>query len=252
MNPLDKFERAIGKALRAGQGQRREPVEIRREVLREIADQVQPAGNGSHIFPFTAIRVELHAPDNTSKGALEAIFSLPGFAEDVMAGIADRGCKIRAIDVQVEVKLTPEGETAPAPFTIAYHRSSAPGSQTAVLRPRARLVVVAGRAEVEELEIERNLIYIGRLKDVVNSRTGLERQNQLAFDASETTVSRKHARLEYEPESGKFRLFNDPEQTSVSRDGRGIPCDATRGVQLRDGDELVLGKARLRFDIDPA
>ena len=111
--------------------------------------------------------------------------------------------------------------------------------------------MLQGPAEVKELIIDRDLLYIGRLKDVVNSRTGLERQNQLAFDASESTVSRKHARLEYEPETGKFRLFNDPEQTSVSRDGRGIPCDATRGVQLRSGDELILGKARVRFEIDP-
>ena len=86
---------------------------------------------------------------------------------------------------------------------------------------------------------------------MINSKTGLERQNQLAFDATESTVSRKHARLEYEPDTGKFRLFNDPETTSVSRDGRGIPCDATRGVQLRSGDEIIVGKARVRFELEP-
>jgi hypothetical protein len=119
----------------------------------------------------------------------------------------------------------------------------------AVPRPPARLTVLEGNAEVKELDIDRNLLYIGRLKQVINSKTGLERQNQLAFDASEATVSRKHARLEYDADSGKFRLFNDPEITSVSRDGRGIPCDVTRGLQLRSGDELILGRARIRFEI---
>ena len=249
MNPLEKFERAIGKVFRPGPDQSREPIEIRREVLRDIADQVQPAGGGDYLFPYTGIRVELLAPDETLQGPLEAIFSLPGFADDVRAAIADRGCPVPALEVEVEVKLVPPGETAPAPYRIAYQRSATPGPRNKVPRPRARLTVVEGRADVQEMEIDRNLMYIGRLKNVVNSKTGLERQNHLAFDAGESTVSRKHARLEYDADSGKFRLFNDPETTSVSRDGRGIPCDATRGLQLRTGDELIIGKARVRFEI---
>src|SRR5579863_3538052 len=102
MNPLEKFERAIGKVLHTGGGQSREPIEVRREVLREIADQVQPAGNGEYLFPFTAVKVELFGADATAMGALEAIFSLPGFADDVKAAISDRRCKVPALDVQVE------------------------------------------------------------------------------------------------------------------------------------------------------
>ncbi len=164
--------------------------------------------------------------------------SLPGFADDVKLAIAERGVKVPALDVQVEVKV----EAAASPYRVSYQRSAAPSPKTALPRPQARLVVLQGQTDVKELTIDRDLLYIGRLKDVMNSKTGLERQNQLAFDAAEATVSRKHARLEYDPDSGKFRLFNDPEQTSISRDGRGIPCDATRGLQLRSGDELILGK----------
>ncbi len=249
MNPLDKFERAIGKVFRPGADQGREPIEIRREVLHEIADQVQPAGGGQYLFPFTAVKVELFAKDTTQQGQLEAILSLPGFADDVKSAISDRGAHVPPIEVEVEVTVT---EVPAAPYRITYQRSPAPGQRTAVPRPSARLIVLQGKADVAELTIERNLVYIGRLKDVENSKTGLERQNQLAFDAAEATVSRKHARLEYDSDSGKFRLFNDPAQTSVSRDGRGIPCDATRGVQLRSGDELVLGRARVRYEIHPA
>lgn len=245
MKPLDRFERALGKVFRPGPGQNREPIEIRREVLREIGDQVQPAGNGEYLFPYTGIKVELFASDTTQQAPLEAILSLPGFADDVKLAIADRGVKVPALDVQVEVKV----EAAASPYRVSYQRSAAPGPKTALPRPQARLVVLQGQTDVKELTIDRDLLYIGRLKDVMNSKTGLERQNQLAFDAAEATVSRKHARLEYDPDSGKFRLFNDPEQTSISRDGRGIPCDATRGLQLRSGDELILGKARIRFEL---
>jgi hypothetical protein len=249
MNPIEKFERAIGKVFRAVPGQTREPVELRREVLRAIADQVQPAGGGHYLYPYTGLRVELYTADETLQGPLEAIFALPGFADDVTAAIRDRGCAPPMLNVEVEVKVVPQGEPAPAPYRIAYQRSVTTSSQAVTPRPSARLVVLAGRAETSEVEIDRDLLYIGRLREVVNSDTGLERQNHLAFDASESTVSRKHARLEWDGAGGKFRLFNDPETTSVSRNGRGIPCDATRGVQLRSGDELILGKARVRFEI---
>ncbi len=195
------------------------------------------------LFPFTGVKVELFAPDETAQAPLDAIFSLPGFADDVKAAIADRRCRIASLDVQVVVKI----EAADTPYRIAYQRSAAPAPRNSAPRPPARLIVLQGLAEVSELKIDRDLVYIGRLKEVINSKTGLERQNQLAFDASESTVSRKHARLEYESDSGRFRLFNDPETTSVSRDGRGIPCDATRGVQLRSGDELILGRRPVGF-----
>ena len=243
MNPLEKLERAIGKVFRPGPG--REPIEIRREILREIANQMHPAGGGEYVFPFTGIRVELFAADAAQEGSLAALFSLPGFADDVKAELADRGCGVPELAVDVAVEIAAE---APAPYRIAYQRAPAPARYTGA-RPRARLVVLEGKADVQELDVDRDLLYLGRLKEVVNTRTGLERQNLLAFDAAETTVSRKHARLEYDPRAGKFRLFNDPEPTSVSRDGRGIPCDGTRGVQLRSGDEIILGKARVRFEM---
>jgi hypothetical protein len=247
MNPLEKIERAIGKVLRPQTGQTLEPIEIRREALREIADQVQPAGGGEYIFPFTAVHVDLYAADETQQSQLEAIFAMPGFAEDVKSGIADRGCPRPPLSIEVEIKT----EDSTVPYRIQYQRSTKQGPKPAAPRPPARLVVIEGQAETNELVIDRDLIYIGRLKQVIHSRSGLERQNQLAFDESESSVSRKHARIEYDAASGRFRVFNDPAITSVSRDGRGIPCDATRGLQLRSGDELILGKARVRFEIDP-
>src|SRR3954470_20540986 len=108
MNPVEKFERVIGKVLRPAAGQTREPVEIRREVLREIAEQVQPAGNGEYLFPYTAVRVEIYAADEAQQGPLEAIFSMPGFSDDVNATIADRGAHVRNLELDVQVSVAPE------------------------------------------------------------------------------------------------------------------------------------------------
>ncbi len=64
-----EFERALGKVFRPGPGQNREPIEIRREVLREIGDQVQPAGNGEYLFPYTGIKVRRFASDTHAASA---------------------------------------------------------------------------------------------------------------------------------------------------------------------------------------
>ncbi len=90
------------------------------------------------------------------------------------------------------------------------------------------------------------------MKDVVDRKTGLARRNDVAFDASETTVARRHASIHYDADSGRFRVTGDPSNrapTTVFRDGAAIRCDSTRGVQLRSGDEIHLGEARVLFEI---
>lgn len=199
MNPLEKFEHAVGKFFRsisARPGQNPEPVEIRRAALREIADQVRSKGGGEYFFPYTFVKVELSAPDDASRATLEAIFEPHRFAQEVEAELSDRGCRVAALDVQVEVM--PASETQPAAaYRIVYGRTGQTGYQAAKPRPEAVLTVVEGQADVKEVKVDRDLIYIGRLKEVVSTRTGLDRRNVVAFDASEVTVSRKHARLEY-------------------------------------------------------
>ena len=89
---------------------------------------------------------------------------------------------------------------------------------------------------------------------MLNKSGVVERRNELAFDVSEDTVHRKHAWIRYDGADGMFRAFNDPAAsrgTRVLRDGRSLECDPYKGVQLRSGDEILLGEARVRFEIDP-
>ena len=135
MNPLEKFERAIGKVFRPGPDQRREPIEIRREVLREIADQVQPAGGGEYLFPFTGIKVELFASDATSaRRRSKPSSACPVSRTTCNAG--DRGSRLQGSGVGCagggEGDVAGE-EAPPVPYRITYQRSAAPPP-----RPRCR------------------------------------------------------------------------------------------------------------------
>lgn len=254
MNFLEKLEHGLGGWFRraAGGVPLREPVEIRRAIIRAITDQVQSKGGGHYFFPFREVGVEILARDATEQQLFEASFDPADFTAEVRSQIADRGCT--GVDVVVRIAVKEETTDPPTlPYRIRYQRQAA-ALQTVFPRPCARLIVVHGNTDAPDLPLDRDLFYIGRMKEVMNTLGGLERRNQLAFDATETTVHRKHACIKYDPSEGKFRAFNDPESslgTSVFREGRVIVCDSTRGVQLRSGDEILLGEGRVRFEIIP-
>lgn len=257
MNVLDRIERSLRAlfgnlgARAAGDANTLEPVEIRREILAEIGSKVQPRGGGEYLFPYTAVKIEIPAGDEETLGALESVLDPVTVAEDVRAALEERG--VKHAPPGISVVIGPEAQVGPdrSPFRITYSRAKLPPREAAP-RPRARLTVLGGKALVPELFIERDRVFIGRLREVFDKRTGIARRNDLAFDESETSVSRRHAVLSYEPDSGKFRLRSDPASqhgTRVLRDGGVLNCDAARGVQLRSGDEIHLGDARVEFEI---
>ena len=253
MNWLDKLEHSIGSAFsklgppKGGAGL--EIAELRRAIVREIADRVEPRGRGEYIFAYTAVEVELYAGDPERRDVLDAALGGDALQADIQEALRERGVSA-APDVRVSATDNVE-MAAVAPYKITWLRQGAHVKGRS--RPAARLTVIRGQADVERLAIERDRIYLGRMKEIVDAKVGLKRRNDLAFDASETTVARRHAVLIYEPSSAAFRLMNDPSNQSgtvVFRDGAAIRCDSTRGVQLRSGDEIHLGTARVGFEID--
>ena len=75
----------------------------------------------------------------------------------------------------------------------------------------ARLVVSAGQANTEELDLTKARTNIGREVDVYRQK-GLHRRNDLAFVEDteiNRTVSREHAHIQYDRATGEHRLFSD-------------------------------------------
>ncbi|HEY6389825.1 MAG TPA: FHA domain-containing protein [Bryobacteraceae bacterium] len=252
MKPLDKLEQMLGSVFRkipAGGQQAWEPIEIRRAVLHEIMEHVQPKGGGEYVFLFAEVAVEIFARDAAEQQIFEASLDATELTTELRSQLGERACRADNVTILIDV-IQIEVNQDDAPFRIEYRRKRL---EQPVTRPPAYLIVLQGSAAEMELAIDRDLIYLGRLSEVKNKAGGLERRNDLAFADTETTVSRKHAWLRYDPAEGKFRAYNDPAcslGTQVFRDGRIIVCDSTRGVQLRSGDELHLGEARIRFEMD--
>lgn len=256
MGPLDKLEQwlrdkfgAIGATTFAG-GEKEIP-EIRREILAEIGGRIRAAGRGSYAFPYSSVEIVMYAADADKRDEIEGTLTEAALTRDVADVLAECGVKHARVDVRAETVVDEAAVASGKSFHIRYARAGSP-ARSELERPPARLVVIRGTADTDELAIDRDVVHLGRLKEVMDRSGGLSRRNDISFADTETTVSRKHASVRYDRASGKFRAYNDPESqsgTKVFRNGQPLACDSTRGVQLHSGDEIILGDARVRFEL---
>ena len=233
-----------------------ELLEVRRDILEEIRGGIEPRGAGKSVFPYNTIEIRIAAQDEHQREVCEAAFAEEdGIAADIRELLAEAGCTLpRGFRAAVEIVDDPKLAWSGRPFRVecSTRKGSGATARLPSARPRARLSVVAGDATSRECQIVTDRFYLGRLSEVVGEKDGLRRRNDLAFAETETTVSREHAYIRYD--SGTFRLYDTHSQrgTRVFRGGRRIdvPRGAAGGVQLRSGDEIHLGNARVLFEIE--
>jgi pSer/pThr/pTyr-binding forkhead associated (FHA) protein len=233
----------------------REVLEIRRDILEDVRDHIQPKGQGRSVLPCNAISIRIAAGNREQQDLLEAAFGEDEMEEDVRGLLREADCPVPAgFSVRVSVTQDTALAASARPFLAEYLNTNA---ESAVSRhgrnprPNAKLTILRGEADVAEYTVRSDRVNIGRLKEVTGDKDGLRRRNDVAFADTETTVSREHAHIRYDAESGKFRLYDSLSQrgTSVFRDGRRleVPKGLTHGFQLRTGDEIHVGDARIAF-----
>lgn len=260
MRSLEQLDRWIASKVKrlttrfSGEPGAMEVLEIRREILQDVRDKIKPVGQGKTLFPYDSVAIRICAQNGEERDLRQAALSESGDLErDIAALLTEAGCPIPAgFNVVVEV-VEAELAAAERPFHIDYSSHKVAQKTVAAARPTIKLTVVRGEADATEYVISVERVNIGRLKEVVGEKDGLRRRNDIAFEDTEITVSREHAYLRYDSDSGKFRVYDCGSQrgTSIFREGRRleVPRGPTRGVQLQSGDEIHLGEARLRFDV---
>jgi hypothetical protein len=259
MRSLEQFDRWISGKLKtwssqvSGAPQSGELLVIRRDVLEEIRDHIEPAGNGRNVFPYQGITICLAAQSAAQQELLLAAFSdeAHGLERDIRDLLAEAEVPIPAgLAITVDALEDPIFAVSARPFRVEFATRK---GKVASIRPPAILKVLRGDAEPAELAVSADQVNIGRMKEVTGEKEGLRRRNDLAFADTETTVSREHAYIRYDTPTGRFRIYDSGSQrgTIIFREGRrlDVPKGAHRGAQLRSGDEIHLGEARIRFDI---
>jgi hypothetical protein len=238
----------------------REPLELAHAIVEAVEEEVQPAGRGTHAFPFNRLKIVALAPTRETKARLEAVFDgSPTLQERICERLRAAGCVVP--DLRAKVAYTSEigADWLHPQFHIEFARA-APGSSPppALTSPRRRLLldVIAGTASQSAEAAGSTRIDIGRCAEVRDHHHRLIRTNQIAFTDDgagiNDTVSRCHAHVAYHTESGEYRVHDDRSAhgTGVLRNGRTIVvAPGSRGVRLQTGDEIVLGEARLRVAI---
>jgi hypothetical protein len=246
-----------GAAARMAAAADRQPIEVVLAVVDAVAEDIQPAGRGRSAFPFNVVRVTLLAPSPRAKARLAAVVEgTAPLRERILARLHAAGCRDAAPAVTVSYTTRARADWVQTDFDVQCLRADqAAGSD---LPPRLELEVAGGTAGRKRHAFGGGPVAIGRGVDVTDRHGRLLRVNQVAFDESadeaSRTVSRLHAHIEYGARARQYRLFDDgsAQGTSVIRNSRGHAVSrGGPGLVLRSGDEIVIGRARLRVTLVP-
>jgi FHA domain len=160
----------------------------------------------------------------------------------------------------VVLKKVPSGWPPSRLFAIEY-QTRAEGTAPAHSAPDAlpvHITILRGAASRKAYSFTDRIISIGRTADPTDE-AGRVRRNRIAFldtpDGITETVGRAHAHIRFDARSREYRLFDDGSSngTSIVRNGSTIPVlpRDPRGVRVRSGDEIQIGRALMRIAIGP-
>lgn len=241
----------------------RDPLAVIQSVVEAIDAHVQPIGRGRRIFPYNAVTVTLAAsPDERIR--FEAVLEHePSLGDRIVERVRALGADVEALDLTVLYAPAPRSDWNGAAFRLELARRQRPVEVVAAEPPAPgpiSLAVAHGAAEQPAYALAQARIDLGRGRDVRDLRHQLLRTNHVAFideggAGPNPSVSRRHAHIAWDFTAREYRVFDDGSAhgTHVLRGGLAIPVRAgARGLRLRDGDEIVLGEARVRVALGEA
>jgi hypothetical protein len=259
-----RIERRLTRSVDAAVGElvrRSSPAAI--EIVHAVVDlaeqRVQDVGRGRRVFPFNRVTVHVRAVDAESRARMEAVFAgPPSLTDRLRERLRALGCEGEPVSARLVFAASAEAGWTNAEFHAEFEKATAPAPRAAgSAPPTMRVTPAAGTTAKRAYAFNAERIDIGRGAEVLDSRQRVTRTNQIAFDdegdEANRTVSRRHAHVVYDAVSSGYRICDDRSVhgTAVVRNGRTIPVPpGTRGVRLQSGDEILLGRARLRLTIE--
>jgi hypothetical protein len=260
MSRIQKLERHIDQKLRnalrsSSPDQPREPIEVRRAAVEEVISRIDALPRGRLYFGYSLVKVRILVQNPDRRRTYELLF-LEGdpLTREIRSRFEEHKVESPArFKVDVELVDSLPSDVSDRGFDVSY--SNAPGAPLAQDAPSIQLTVMVGNADKADYRFTRRRINIGRLAEVLDSENRIVRRNDLSLkddaSAENASVSRAHAHIEFDPDASRFRVFDDGSShgTTVIRDGGVIPVPrgTSKGTVLQSGDDIIVGKAHIRF-----
>jgi pSer/pThr/pTyr-binding forkhead associated (FHA) protein len=232
----------------------REPLEIVHLIVETVEKHIEPAGRGRYVFPFNQISICIAADSSLTRARFEAVFeSEPSVQQRIFKTLESAGCASTGLIINTIYVAQPEPHWTAPDFNLEFDRIQQPGPS-----PRSlKLTVVYGAAEQQTYVFTSSRVNLGRRLDVRDNQNRLMRTNHVAFtecaEEPNPGVSRRHAHIEAAGSPAEYRLYDDRSAhgTTIQRSGVTILVPpGPRGIRLQSGDEIGLGEARLRVEIE--
>ena len=266
MSLLKQAEKLEGKVKNLIEGafrkEAREPLEIRRAILGEIEQRIEPVGRDKKTFPFRHLRVRLFASDPQRRAIFKAVFVEDRQLEKHILELLRRNCVHLPPDLQISVQLVKRAviaaESSEQGFSVDYQGEPAKAQsdpEMPEVLPEVHLTILRGHTTRKSYRLAKSRINLGRLAEVVDDHHRIVRRNDVVFREGDIdqTVSREHAHIRLDERTGELRLHDDGSAygTRILRNGQTIEVHASnrRGAKLYPGDEVFLGEARFQFDV---
>lgn len=238
-----------------------ELAEIRIAVLDAVKAKSHRV-SGRNVFPYNLVRVNLLGVPEDQASIFRGDFLAKYLGEELHSGLARSNYRFPEdlfVEITTTAKLPEPNQEWLIVDTLITERQVV--ETVAATHPPSHVTVEAGTAKPAELTVKGPRINIGRTVEVYREGSGLARRNDVAFseeDEVSRSVSREHAHILHSQETGECRLVNDRIYkgeancgTYIIRGGFTIAVHRNaRGTLLASGDQIQLGKALLRFNVD--
>src|ERR1700730_16057504 len=100
----------------------KELLEIRRDILEDVRDKIQPKGQGVNLFPYNSVEVRIAVEDPEEQEIWDTAFTEgDGLQHDITGLLREAGCPVpTGFSVNVNVTEDPGLAAATRPFAIDY------------------------------------------------------------------------------------------------------------------------------------
>ena len=258
MNFFEKWDSALEGGLQRlverslGRGSSADFLESYSQALEEVETRAMSVGGG-RVFPHKRVVMRFSVATANEAAVLNGIFAnRKQISKEVRHRLESSGCAVGdVLRIDASAVVGSDAGLQPAAGQVECEDHLPP-------RPGLALCVVEGMAEQGRYAFSEPVVNIGRLAEILDERRFLVRRNHVVFPDRESginaTVSRMHAHIVFDDETGWRRVFDDGSRfgTRIWRNGRiiEVPAGTGGGAWLRDGDELHVGQARMKVEID--